>query len=396
MRGLAAGVAGRMLCAALCVAVAGCSFMPIQGPTVREINDAPATNANFRVIKLTPAVLGQLRQVRPPSLVRTFGNDLPAPIRTINRGDVLAVTIWAASDGSSAAPTPGTPPLSTQVGIQATSVPPQMVNARGDITVPFVGQIRVAGRSTVDAQRAIVRRLQGQAVKPQALVTIVNEQSNLVSVIGDVRHPDQYPLGVNGTRVLDAIAHAGGSVAPAFDTIVQLTRHETQRRVRLSQLLADPSENIFLEPGDVLYLLHDPEFVAVLGAIKNNMRVEFNAERLTLAEVISQSGGLLDLQAEPTGVFVFRLAPADLVEALTTGHAPAKPDPTLVPVVFQNDMRDPQGIFLAQAFDMRNKDIVFVANTESVQLGKVFQLMLQAAGIVGILGGRGNSSFSVP
>jgi polysaccharide export outer membrane protein len=93
---------------------------------------------------------------------------------------------------------------------------------------------------------------------------------------------------------------------------------------------------------------------------------------------------------------VFRLEPTDLVEALTTGRPAAKPNPTLVPVVFQNDMRDPQGIFLAQAFDMNNKDIVYVANTESVQLGKVLQLMLQAAGIAGILGGRGSSSFAVP
>lgn len=395
MRGLAVGLSGRLLCLLLSATLAGCSFMPIQGPTVSEIKNGPEHNKDFAVVKLSPAVLQRLRAVPAPSFVTTFGNNLPAPNRTISKGDVLAVTIWEATGGASSSPSSGTP-TTEQIGIQATTVPPQMVNAKGDITVPFIGQIHVAGRSTVDVQHAIVRRLDGQAVKPQALVTIVNDQSNLISVVGDVKKPDQYPLGINGTRVLDAIARAGGSVAPAFDTIVQLTRHGTQRRVRLSQLLASPSENIFLEPEDVLYLLRDPEYVAVLGATKNNMRVEFDTERLTLAEVIGQSGGLLDIQAEPTGVFVFRLEPTDLVEALTTGRPAAKPNPTLVPVVFQNDMRDPQGIFLAQAFDMNNKDIVYVANTESVQLGKVLQLMLQAAGIAGILGGRGSSSFAVP
>ncbi|MGH6980390.1 MAG: polysaccharide biosynthesis/export family protein, partial [Stellaceae bacterium] len=394
MRGIAVGSWKKPLSLALSLIVAGCSFMPMQGPTVSAIKDNPERNRDFAIVKLTPAVLQQLRDVPPPSLVKTFGNNLPAPIRTISKGDILAVTIWEATGGSATAPSPGTS-SAAQVGIQATTVPPQMVNPRGDITVPFVGQIRAAGKSTVDVQHTIVRRLDGQAVKPQALVTIVNDQSNLVSVVGDVKKPDQYPLGINGTRVLDAIARAGGTVAPAFDTIVQLSRHGMQRRVRLSQLLLNPAENIFLEPEDMLYVLRDPEFVAVLGAMKNNMRVEFDTERLTLAEVIGQSGGLLDIQAEPTGVFVFRLEPRDLVEALTTGRPPAKPDATLVPVVFQNDMRDPQGIFLAQSFDMNNKDIVYVANTESVQLGKVFQLMLQAAGIAGIITGHG-ASFSVP
>lgn len=394
MRGLATGFVGRLLCLLMSATVAGCSFMPNQGPTVSEIKDEPDNNKDFTVIKLTPAVLRQLRSVSPPSLAATFGNNLPAPNRTISKGDVLAVTIWEATAGTSSASSGSS--SGPQVGIQATTVPPQMVNPKGDITVPFVGQIHVAGRSTVEVQHAIVRRLDGQAVKPQVLVTIVNDQSNLISVIGDVKKPDQYPLGVNGTRVLDAIARAGGSVAPAFDTIVQLTRRGTQRRVRLSQLLANPSENIFLEPEDVLYLLRDPEYVAVLGATKNNMRVEFGTERLTLAEVIGQSGGLVDIQAEPAGVFVFRLEPSDLVETLSTGHPARKIDRTLIPVVFQDDMRDPNGIFLAQAFDMNNKDIVYVANTQSVQLGKLFQLMLQAAGIVGIIGGRGNSSFTVP
>jgi polysaccharide biosynthesis/export protein len=381
---------GRLLGVSFALLVAGCSWMPNQGPTVREIDTNSGVDKDFVVVKLSPDVMSRLGAVPKPSLLKTFGDNRPAPTRTISRGDLVSVAIWEA--GGAANGGTGTPDTLVQIGIQSNVVPPQTVDPKGDITVPFVGQVHAAGKSTVEVQREIVRRMQGQAIKPQALVSIVSDQSNLISVIGDVKKPDQYVLNVNGMRVLDAVAKAGGTVSPAFDTVVQLTRFGVQKRVRLSDLITHPADNIYLEPGDVLYLLHDPEFVAVLGATKNNMRVEFDAERLTLAEVLGQSGGLVDVQAEPTGVYVLRFVPSDIVGSLTGKPFTAgQKNAGLIPVLFQDDMREPQGFFLAQSFDMQNKDIIFVANTESVQVGKVLQLMVQAAAVIGILSGSSSS-----
>jgi polysaccharide export outer membrane protein len=351
------------------VLVAGCSAMPVQGPTVREIDDNSARNTSFAVVKLSPAVIGEINSIKGPSFIETFGSRAPAPTRTLNPGDIISVTLWEAGAGPPS--TDGT----VSAGIQTTTVPQQLVDQAGDITVPFVGQIHAAGKTTVEVQRAIVRGLQGQTVHPQALVTLVTDQSNLITV-------------------LDAIAHAGGSNQPAFDTVVQLTRNGRDKRVRMSQLLSHPGENIYLQPDDLVYVLHAPEYVAVLGATKNNMQLEFDTERLTLAEVIGKSGGLLDVQAEPRGVYVFRLEPAPVVEALTHGKMAKSSPSALVPVIYQDNMRDPKGLFLAQSFEMRNKDIVYVANTESVQIGKLLTLMLQTAGIIGIA--RGGSSVASP
>ena len=372
----------------LMVLVAGCSAMPIQGPTVREIDDNSARNTSFAVVKLSPAVIGEINSIKGPSFIETFGDRAPAPTRTLNPGDIVSVTLWEA--GAGAPSTDGT----VSSGIQTTTVPQQLVDQAGDITVPFVGQIHAAGKTTVEVQRAIVRGLQGQTVHPQALVTLVTDQSNLITVLGDVKTPQQEVLNFNGMRLLDAIAHAGGSVEPAFDTVVQLTRNGRDKRVRMSQLLSHPNENIYLQPDDLVYVLKAPEYVAVLGATKNNMQLEFDTERLTLAEVIGKSGGLLDVQAEPRGVYVFRLEPAPVVEALTHGKMAKSPPSALVPVIYQDNMRDPKGMFLAQSFEMRNKDIVYVANTESVQIGKLLTLMLQTAGIIGIA--RGGTSVAAP
>ena len=119
----------------------------------------------------------------------------------------------------------------------------------------------------------------------------------------------------------------------------------------------------------------------MLGAATNNMRLQFDTENLTLADAVGMAGGLRDLQAEPSGVFVFRMEPAALVQGMKKGVTTTG---GMVPVIFQADMRAPQAFFLAQSFQMQDKDIVYVANAESTQLDKLIVKLLHAAEIANI------------
>jgi polysaccharide export outer membrane protein len=210
---------------------------------------------------------------------------------------------------------------------------------------------------------------------------------NQVTVIGDVKTPGRVTLNVSGTRALDAIALAGGNTAPAFDTILQLTRKGQTTRVRLSWIIAHPNEDIFVQPNDVLYVLRDPRMVTILGALKTNSRLQFDTEHLTLAEALGQGGGMVDDQSEPAGVFVFRVEPTSLVTALTNTPAPAASSETM-PIVFRVDLRQPQNFFMAQSFQLQDKDIVYVANAESVQLDKVLKIMAHAAVTAGVIANK--------
>jgi polysaccharide export outer membrane protein len=363
--------------------LSGCSTQSAQGPTSFEINHNSGRDSDFVLVDLTPDVLQQFAQFKQPSLVESFGNVTPAPIRNVEKGDMVAVTIWDAGGGlfspQGSAPSANGAPV---IGTQETMVPNQIVDPDGMITVPFAGQIKVAGRSTVAAQRAIVGALANKALQPQALVTIIADQSNLVTILGDVKTPNRIPLDINGMRILDAIARVGGTSAPAYNEVVQLTRHGVAKRLRLSYVHSNPAENIYLQPDDILYVLHDPEAVAVLGAAQNNMRLQFDSENLTLADAVGMAGGLRDLQAEPSGVFVFRMEPVELVRGLKKDVPPAADG--MVPVIFQADMRAPQGFFMARSFQMHDKDIVYVANAETTQLDKLLVKMLHAALIANI------------
>ena len=292
------------------LSVAGCGTMSAQGPTTRDITEGAGPETGYSVVSIAPQVLTVLDTAKSPSLVETFGNAEPAQATKLAPGDVVSVTIWDAGGGLFS-PNPG-----ASTGTQTTTIPNQGVDPKGNISIPFAGQIHVAGLSTVGAQEAIKRALAKQTLQLQALVSVVGSEGNLVTVVGDVKTPGRQPAGPLGMRVLDAIASAGGTTSPAYDTVLQLTRGIKTDRVRMSWILAHPDENIYLKPSDVLYAIHDPKAVAVLGALKNNVRLQFDTERMSLAEVLGQSGGLVDQQSEPAGVFVFRFEPPSLAAAL--------------------------------------------------------------------------------
>src|ERR1700745_802664 len=111
--------------------LSGCSTQSAQGPTSFEIAHNSGRDTDFVLVDLTPAVLQQFAQFKQPSLVESFGNAAPAPIRTIEKGDLVSVTIWDAGGGLFS--TQGAVPSQNGavVGTQQTMVPNQTVDPQG-------------------------------------------------------------------------------------------------------------------------------------------------------------------------------------------------------------------------------------------------------------------------
>ena len=102
----------------------------------------------------------------------------------------------------------------------------------GAITVPYAGRVKVAGKTPRQVEQEIVLALTGKAIEPQALVTVTKNIANTVTVVGEVTGGARVPLSARGDRVLDAVATAGGTKAPAYDTFVtQLARLPDETRV---------------------------------------------------------------------------------------------------------------------------------------------------------------------
>jgi polysaccharide export outer membrane protein len=66
------------------------------------------------------------------------------------------------------------------------------------------------------------------------------------------------------------------------------------------------------------------------------------------------------------------MEPAAIVKALEPGANPAG---DVAPVVYRVNLKRGSGYFLAQSFPMRDKDVVFVASSPYVQIGKIVVLL---------------------
>ena len=261
------------------------------------------------------------------------------------------------------------------------AIPEQVVGADGGVSVPFAGRIPVAGRSTVDVQRGIEQRLAEKAIEPQVIVTITKSVTYAATVSGEVVTGARVPLSVNGDRLLDLIALAGGAKSAVYDTFVRLSRDEVTVTIPMERLVSDPGENIFAQPGDVLTLVRVPQTYSVLGATGQNAQITFNAERITLAEAIAKAGGLQDLRSDPAGVFLFRFEPPAVVTTLNAAQLGTGPDRSS-PVVYRLDMSDANAYFLAQRFTIEDKDVIYVANARLNELQKFFTLLNTLTGPV--------------
>jgi polysaccharide export outer membrane protein len=273
------------------------------------------------------------------------------------------------------------------ISAQSATLPKQVVDQSGMIMVPFAGDISAVGRTTHEVQSEIIAALRGKANNTQALVQIEETTDNAVTVTGDVNHPGRFPLALNGTRLLDAVSFAGGTTGKAREMVVQLSRGGEVRGVRLSAALSDPAQNIYLRPGDMVSLDQEPQSVVVLGATNKNAEVTFGKSRITLAEAIGNGGGLTDHQADPYGVYVLRNEKTTTAERLRADPIPEYMTVgDTVPVIYHVNMKSVDGMLLAQNFTMQDRDVVYVANSPSVQLSKIAAFLNNAAAIF-----KGNS-----
>src|SRR5262249_35765252 len=152
-----------------------------------------------------------------------------------------------------------------------------------------------------------------------------------------------------------------GTVGPAgADTWVILERHGRRAIAPFGALVYESANNIYVHPNDTIYLYHEPQTFIAFGAVGTQQQIPFGAWRLSLAEAVSKSGWLIDLQADPGAVFLYRGEARDIAEAMGIDCAPYQGP--MIPVIYAINLRDPSGYFLASSFEVRNKDIMYVSN----------------------------------
>ncbi len=371
--------------------LSGCAVLPSASPTAVELAATPtgSVDPDLVTLDLDLPTAKAIAAYRRPGL-SSLGADLYKPTLVLKPGDVIATTVYEVSPiplfGAAGALQPATPATKdAPASGHAATLPAQVIEQDGTVPVPFGGTIRVAGLTPAGAGAAIARSLEGKTTHPQAVVSLVTSTVNTASVNGDVGRPGLVPITVKGERVLDAIAQAGGPRDPTFDTDVELVRRGRIARANMQRLVEDARENLRVEPGDSIVVVRNPRSFTVLGAATKSAQYNFDVERVSLAEAVARAGGLNDTVADVGEIYLMRFEPPELVRTLLPPRDPrlARLDGSRppVPVAYHLSLRGAGGYFVSQAVQMRDKDVVLVANAQAVELSKAVQILRGIAGI---------------
>jgi polysaccharide export outer membrane protein len=357
----------------LAVAGGACSIMPTTGPEIGEIyrggNSDDPTRLPYALVKITPRVIDTLANYAP-RIGTVFPDRSPPREITFGIGDGVSVSIFEKAAGGLFIP--------IEAGVRPgnfVTLPNQNVDTRGNIRVPYAGAIRVLGRTPSQVGQEIEDALKRSAIDPQAVVALVDQRTSLISVLGEVNNPNRFPANYAGEHILDSITRAGGPKGQGHETWVMLERGGRRATAPFGALVYEPSNNIWTHPGDTIYLYREQQTFVAFGAVSANVItggvqgvVNFDAWRISLTEAIGKAGGLNDNLAEPSAVFLYRGEIREVAKQLGIDCS-RFPGP-IIPVIYNLNLRNPEGFLLATQFQMRNKDVLYIANATSVEIAK--------------------------
>jgi len=360
---------------ALVGVVSSCG-LPRVGPNKREIfagsvqkeGDAFIVTVNDRVTRAT-AVIPALGFSDAFLNAGQLGSD------TIRPGDVLGLTIYENVDDG----------LLAGAGVNSTNLEEVQVDGAGFIFVPYAGRIRAAGNSPEAIRRIITEKLQDQTPDPQVLVRRVAGDGATVSLTGAVTTQGVFAIE-RPTRTLTAmLARAGGISVPPEVAVIRVIRGDHTGQIWFEDLYDDPRYDIALRGGDRVLVEADRRSFTALGATGAQNRVRFDTQTLSAVEAIAQVGGLSSQTADPTGVFVFRNEPEEIAQQVL-GRTDLIGAQRMVYVL---DLTQPNGLFLARDFVVRDGDTVYVTEAPFVQWSKTLAAVtgsLTTAGSIQSLG----------
>ncbi len=363
---------------ALVGVISSCGTLPRVGPNKKEIyagsvqqsGDAFVVSVNDRVTRAT-AVTPALGFSDKFKNAGQLGSD------TIRAGDTLGITVWENVDDG----------LLVTEGANAAILEEVQVDGSGFIFIPYAGRIKAAGNTPDAIRRIITAKLEDQTPDPQVQVRRLAGDGSTVSLIGAVGAQGVYPIE-RPTRTLSSMLSRAGGVAIEPETAqVTVIRGGQRSQVWFQDIFKNPDFDIALRGGDRILVEQDTRAFTALGATGAQARVTFESQTLSAVEAIAQVGGLSTATADPTGVFIMRNEPAEIAN-IVMGRDDLVGAQRLIYVL---DLTQPNGMFMARDFSVRDDDTLYVTEAPFSQWSKVISALTGTLGAVGSVTSAGDA-----
>lgn len=360
-----------------------CNWIMLSALMILSACRAPGMRMQPRIIdKITTIQMnGQEVTLRPlnPDTLKLYGSpsprldglqellsSKPEPYR-IGPQDLLMVTVW------------DHPELTLPLGQYRTDAATGMVvDEDGFLFYPYVGRIKVVGLTVIQVREVLADKLDRVLRKPQVDVKVLAFRSQKIYVGGEVRNPATYTVTDVPFTLSEAFNRAGGFLPTADQSRIDVSRGDRSWSLSFLDLIAQGNRigQILLRDGDTVHVHHRDEApVYLLGEVRNPRSVPTYHGKLSLAQALSDVGGINTLSADARSVYVFRRG---------------KVDNTVD--VFHLDAYNPVAMVMADRFALQPRDVVYVDAGSLVRWNRVISLILPTTTVVTSLPGAVNDS----
>ncbi|MDR6714697.1 polysaccharide export outer membrane protein [Pseudomonas hunanensis] len=335
------------LLACLTLTVAGCGgTVSGAGPYKGTIE---AQNESYTLVDINASTIGPYLQgvARPP--IATVMKPV-SPETRLMPGDTLNVLIAdTAPEGAALFA-----PLATG-GTQLKS----RIDTKGMLSLPYVGRQFVAGMTLNQVEDMIRRQLKGITTDVQTHVELVGDLSGSVLVAGAVKTPGRFSTLQGPLTLLDAINQAGGPQMEPHLVNVTVRNGTNVKQYNYEEVLA--GNNMLLQPNSEVVLDRARQRFVAMGAVGEPGLRDLPSQNTSLLDALGSVGGLREANANPEGVFVFRMADGALAK----------------PTVLRLNMRDPAAIFYARQIAIKADDTIYVTNAAVYEWQKIISPIVQ-------------------